>query len=267
MNNKYQNLLRGVLQGSLVETRNHRVYRCVNLPEFTIDKTPLITTRRTAWKKALKELEWFLSGDTKCPDHLLDWWNGQLNHEGHYLLGYGWQWRRRDNHDQIKHLLHSLNHHQNSRRHILTTWSPRDMADVVVANDNPKTPTTCHGTMAQLFVIGDRLHMNHYQRSADMLLGLPHNLMQYWALLLFLSRHSCLMPGTINYKLGDAHIYDEPSHLQAAKEVTSSDITDFDGELVYVPSLIQNTPKFSAEDFYMKGDIPDPICTVRPTLL
>lgn len=261
MNNQYRNLLASVMSGEQVTTRNSGVYRRYDLPEFTIDKVPLITARRTAWRKALRELEWFLSGDPKCPPELLDWWAGQLDPDGCYVGGYGQQWR--GHYDQINGVIEALRKHPYSRRHVLTTWNPGDMAVITEHNHNPNTPTTCHGTMVQLFVSGDTLHMHHYQRSSDMLLGLPHNLMQYWALLVYLAHRAGLGVGTITYKLGDAHIYDEPSHLQAADEIISADVLDYTGELIYYPT----SEEFVATDFTLSEPPPQPACLIRPTLL
>ena len=68
----YQKLLQTVSDcGDLVETRNHLTKSCCDLDSMTFTQTPLVTLRKTAWKLALREMEWFMSGDMKCPDELL----------------------------------------------------------------------------------------------------------------------------------------------------------------------------------------------------
>ena len=90
----YQSLIEQVLEyGDLIETRNHQAYSLITSDLIAFTQTPLVTVRKTAWKKALREMEWFLSGDQKCPDELLDWWDGQLNPYGEYTRGYGDQLR------------------------------------------------------------------------------------------------------------------------------------------------------------------------------
>ena len=93
-NQKYVCILKEIINaGDLVTTRNHEVYSHFDLPNITFTTTPLVTLRKTAWKKALREMEWFLSGEVTCPDELLDWWDGQLDVENYLLDGYGQQLR------------------------------------------------------------------------------------------------------------------------------------------------------------------------------
>ena len=61
-NQKYVCILKEIINaGDLVTTRNHEVYSSFNLPNVTFTTTPLVTLRKTAWKKALREMEWFLT--------------------------------------------------------------------------------------------------------------------------------------------------------------------------------------------------------------
>ena len=60
----YKNLLEKVLyEGDRVVTRNHEAISNIFLTPVTFNSTPLVTVRKTAWKKALREMEWFLSGN------------------------------------------------------------------------------------------------------------------------------------------------------------------------------------------------------------
>lgn len=257
-------------------------YYAVDEMKFT--QTPLVTLRKTAWKMAIREMEWFMSGDPKCPEELLPWWEGQLDNDGHYLCGYSQQFRGLDagyggKLDQINYLLNSIREHPNSRRACLTTWNPLDMANITLLNDNPKTPTTCHSSFVQLHVCESRLHMFSYQRSADMLLGLPHNWIQSWALLLWFAHWAKLAPGSLMWRIGDAHIYYEESHRETLKALLNQRIKfELEGvpqanpfQLVYQPpaeiELIGDCPAFKAAHFKMIGDIPYPVVSLRPTLL
>ena len=130
-------------------TRNSSTFSHFELPNSTFTQAPLVTIRKTAWKKALKEMEWFLSGHTRCPDELLDWWSGQLNENNQLLLGYGEQLRSSvssssDSFDQVQFIQEGLKNNPNSRRLIMTTWNSGDMATITEENDNPNTPTCCH---------------------------------------------------------------------------------------------------------------------------
>jgi len=277
MNEAYQKIIRHALYyGAEAVTRNHAVLKSCFVSEFGVGHAPLVTLRKTAWKKALREFEWFMSGDPKCPDELLDWWDGQLNPRGCYLDGYSAQFRCASSvgtaADQIANLLAGLREHPNSRRHVLTTWNAADMANITRTNENPRTPTCCHGSLVQFHVVGKYLHMYHYQRSADLLLGLPHNLVQYRALLHFVAFHTGFLPGTLTYKLGDAHIYHEASHLEAARAIATAQLPASSPRLIYQPPADLPTdpagvPWFRAEDFSLDGKIPEPVTKIRPKLI
>lgn len=264
----YRDAIRWItLHGQSITARNALTQSSIDVPPMLFDATPLVTLRKTAWQKALREMEWFLSGDAKCPEELLDWWSGQLNPQGEYLRGYGSQWRAWNGYyDQIGPLIFGLMQHPTSRRHVITTWNPLDMANITRINENPATPTTCHSTVIQFFVRGDALHLSSYQRSADMLLGLPHNLIQSWALLLWIARQSGLKVGTMRWLIGDAHVYQDSSHLQTVFELLRADIKVQPGgpELIYHGGI---GDEFKAEDFEMIGEIPEPVTKIRPKLL
>lgn len=275
----YQHLIRQIHEeGDTLETRNYRVKSCFDLDILTIVETPLVTLRKTAWKKALRELEWFMSGDSQCPDELLDWWNGQLNPDQCYIDGYGKMLRFFPSEgrlfDQIKFILHGLKTNPNSRRLCLTVWHPHNMSIIMETNENSQTPTCCHFSFVQYFVRNQCLHAYHYQRSADVLLGLPHNLIQHWALLLYFAYHANLYVGNLRYQLGDAHLYQHHSHIETVKQLLSYPTypeLDNTFELVYNPGYEERSeeevPVFRATDFFMTGTIPEPKIFTRPCLL
>jgi thymidylate synthase len=258
--------------GDELETRNHRVKSIIDYPQIVFTETPLVTVRRPAIKKAIGEMGWFLSGDPKCPEQHLDWWDGQLNPQGKYLSGYGHQLRNFSGwFDQIKFLLEGLKEHRCSRRLVATTWNPGEMAHITEINQNPNTPTTCHGTLINCSVRNGKLHMTQYQRSADVLLGVPHNWIQYWALLLYLAHWSNLKVGSLRWLFGDVHLYQEESHIKCARQIIQAPIRTVDStvKLCYYPSKdwTGTIPEFKASDFTMYGVISEPLVTIRPKLL
>jgi thymidylate synthase len=271
----YRSYLKTIMRhGELVTTRNADTYRVFDLETIKFTKTPFITSRKIAWKKALREMEWFLSGDSKCPDELLDWWQGQLSPEGNLWAGYGDQFRRFTGvntegtpklYDQIGFIQMALKHNPNSRRIILTSWNPYDMANITEINQNLNTPTCCHNTLTQFFVSNGSLHMRTYQRSADMLLGVPHNWIQSWAMLMWFAHHAGLRVGSMLWDFGDAHIYREPTHQTVVDAILSEQLSGG-----FAPIELQYTPTseaFLASDFTLVGEIPAPASSIRPTLL
>lgn len=270
-NLQYQNLLNQILNNSdQLVARNHSCFSNIDGLQATFNSFPLITVRKTAWRKAIREMEWFMSGEIKCPETLLDWWKGQLNPDGDYVCGYPHQMRNFSHeYDQVAFILNALKTQPNSRRIIMTTWNPKDMAEITKVNANPMTPTCCHGTETQFFVRNGELTMHTTQRSADMLLGVPHNWVQYWALLLYFAYHSSLKIGKLVWNFGDAHIYDDTSHISCAKEIISGDIDYTNPTLVYSYSgEIDHVgvPVFKTTDFSLVGEIPKPKTTIKPKL-
>ena len=279
-NEVYQKIISTLLEcGEFVQTRNSDSFSCIDYPRIFFTHTPLVTIRKTAWKKALLEMQWFMSGDTKCPEELMDWWNGQLGTGNMYRGGYSNQFRYSGFHDctlydfdQIKYLLNGLKSNPNSRRLLATTWNPKEMSEITELNRNTQTPTCCHGSLIQVFVRDKQVHMTVYQRSADILLGVPHNWIQYWALLKYLVFHAGreLEIGSLMWLFGDLHLYDEPSHMTTAKQIINCVPSEFPQHVLeynYSGGQHLHCPKFTASDFTIEGIIPTPLVTTRPKLL
>jgi thymidylate synthase len=280
----YQNILHSVLNsGDKLMTRNAEVISCIDLPNTRFTEFPLVTIRKTAAMKAISEMEWFMSGESKCPDHLLDWWKGQLNKVNYLYDGYSHQFRRSttrgyddgtiEEFDQVAFILKELKAHSNSRRLIMSVWNPGEMSDITCTNNNPNTPTCCHSIVVQFFVREGRLHMKTYQRSADLLLGVPHNWVQSWAMLLYFAHHAGLQVGSMTWMWGDAHIYQEESHMLAAEEIINAEapVLAYANSLVYEPKEVvldnAGVPIFKASDFRIVGTVPEPLVTSKINLL
>ena len=127
--------------------------------------------------------------------------------------GYGHQWRRfgelkverddtktlqyeylQDGFDQIKWVINEIKTNPNSRRLIVSGWNPHDVGEV----DLPP----CH-TLFQFFVEKGKLSCQLYQRSGDILLGVPS-----YALLTHLVALECgLEVGEFIWTGGDIHVY------------------------------------------------------------
>lgn len=124
--------------------------------------------------------------------------------------GYGHQWRNfgevshkngfkfQEGFDQISWIINEIKTNPSSRRLIVSGWNPHDVDKV----DLPP----CH-TLFQFFVSNGKLSCQLYQRSADLLLGVPFNIASY-ALLTHLMALECgLEVGEFIWVGGDCHVY------------------------------------------------------------
>jgi thymidylate synthase len=262
---KYLDIIEDIfLDGQDIQARNAQTRRIVN-PMVTFDSTPLVSIRRTAWKQALREMEWFLSGsnDVNTLDRTVrKWWNPWADKSGFVKNNYSVQFRFWEtNHqvssdykknsitfsnrfDQIKYLLKEIKDKPNSRRAVITTWNTPQMA-------HEKTPiTNCHGTVIQCYVNPDNtLDMTMYQRSADFMLGVPHNWIQYWAFLMYLAHQSGRKVGKFTWIGGDTHIYEQ--HMEVADKCRHTSLSQVDTpQLTYNPT----SDNFKADDFTLVGE-------------
>ena len=69
---------------------------------------------------------------------------------------------------------------------------------------------------AKIYVDGEYIDGQMYQRSGDMFLGVPFNIASYSFLLHIISKITGYKPGKFIHIIGDAHIYED--HLSGVKE-------------------------------------------------
>lgn len=101
--------------------------------------------------------------------------------------------------------------------------------------------------------------------SADFLLGVPHNWIQTWAMLVWFADQTGYKVGTMQWTFGDAHIYIEDSHIEAAKAIANISL---DSEVVEIELEYNPTDtRFLASDFSIPSKIPEPIVLIKPKLI
>ena len=154
---------------------------------FSLDEGfPLLTTKKLHLRSIIHELLWFLRGETNTQylsERKVRIWDDWADQGGELGPIYGKQWRRWEGPngtvDQIANLVTSLRNNPNSRRHLVVSFNPADLPEVA--------PPACH-TLFQLYVDDDRLSLQLYQRSADLMLGVPFNIASYSLLLMMLAQ-------------------------------------------------------------------------------
>jgi thymidylate synthase len=137
-------------------------------------------------------------------------------------------------------LISGIREHPFSRRNVITTWNAADM-------NCPDCPiTNCHGTVIQAFVDSwKQLHLVTYQRSADAVVGVPHNWFQYWAFLVWLASLTGKGVGSLTWVGGDVHLYDVHEALAREMLARKGEVNYTEVDLVYRPT----DAAFRADDF------------------
>lgn len=140
---------------------------------------PAITTKRLAWKTALRELLWFIQGTDKC-DYLdsvkctvwKEWTDPETNSVGP-MYGVNlrhWETPEGREVDQLNDVLKQLKDNPYSRRHVMTTWNPSVLPDESISPiENVKQGraalASCHGVAIQFYV--EDLTLREYLESLE----------------------------------------------------------------------------------------------------
>ncbi|WP_422049622.1 thymidylate synthase [Shimia sp.] len=165
------------------------------------DGFPLVTTKKLYLRGIIHELLWFLAGDTNIKylqDNRVTIWDEWADENGDLGPVYGKQWRDFGGVDQIETLVEMIKTSPDSRRLIVSAWNPQDVPEMALP--------PCH-TMWQVRVLNGKLHLQLYQRSADMFLGVPFNIASYALLQHMLAHVTGYEVGDFVHSIGDAHIY------------------------------------------------------------
>ena len=235
---------------------------------------PILTTKRVPWKSCIEELLWFMRGDTNS--QILNAkgvkiWNLNstrsfldhvgLNHleEGDCGANYSFQWRHfgaeykdhktkytGEGTDQIAYIEDLLKDSPHSRRIFMSAWNPCDLDKTVLP--------PCH-VSCQFFVDNsNKLHCHMYQRSCDMFLGVPWNVLSYSVFTHLLAFRNNLDVGTLTISTGDTHIYKD--HFEQVK-------TQMTREALTAPILVlkdevktKEIKDITLEDFELIGYFP-----------
>jgi thymidylate synthase len=239
---QYLDLISDILEeGTMEEGRNGLTKSIFGAAmHFSLENgtIPLLTTKRVAWKTCLKELLWFIRGDTNNENLKKEGvaiWNDNasrdfldsrgLTHLRENDLGpvYGHQWRHfnapyttcDENYDgkgvdQLAQIIKCLKDplQRTSRRMVMCAWNPCQLDEMALP--------PCH-ILAQFNVTGgNKLSCCMFQRSGDVGLGVPFNIASYSFLTHLLAKHCDLEPFEFIYYLGNAHIYDD--HIESLEE-------------------------------------------------
>lgn len=266
---QYLNLVKSVLiKGVKEERRNGMVYTSIgeNMKFSLNDNSiPFPTTKKFAWKSCIKELLWFIRGETNneiLQKQNVKIWNGNasrafldsrgLTNLKENDLGpiYGHQWRYfnapynscNDDYtdkgvDQLQNVIDMLKdpNEKYSRRIVLSAWNPCQLNEMALP--------PCHVLFQFNVLNDDELHCTLYQRSGDVGLGIPFNIVSYSALTHLIAHHCDLKPKSFTHFIGNAHIYEE--HIDAlTKQLKNEPLEE--------PRLIIKNKRDNIDDYILE---------------
>ena len=215
---QYLNLIDNILKnGTWEEGRNGKTKSIFgSMMRFSLKdgKIPILTTKKTAWKTCLKELLWFIRGETDnklLQSQNVHIWDGNttrefldsrgLHHyrEGLIGPGYGWQWRRFNTKydvsnegtvtvsdsdiDQLQQIIDALKDpaQRTSRRLVMSAWNPCQLNEMAL----PPCHILCQFNVHD----GNKLSCSMFQRSNDEACGTTINIASYSFLTHLLAKH------------------------------------------------------------------------------
>lgn len=231
---------------------------------------PAVTTKKLAFKAMLSELLFFIEGSSDenrlkelvGSDNTIwsgnanaPYWKPKAKFPGDLGRIYGVQWRNWKTYteipgeegmfevggvDQLMNLVEGIRHDPTSRRLILSALNVGEFDQMSL----PPCPV-----LAQFYVSGNgKLSCQVYQRSADVMLGVPFNVASFATLTHMLAQTSGLDVGMLHFTFGDAHLYS--NHLDGAREQITRTPTAPPELLI---GRVSNIEKFQMTDFYLKN--------------
>ena len=276
--NQYLNLIEDILsEGTQEDGRNGTTFAVFGAAmHFSLNdrRVPFLTTKRVAWKTCLKELLWFIRGETDnalLQAQNVHIWDGNASREfldsrgltdrkeGDLGPVYGFQWRNfggeypanndtqeaplRKGVDQLQSVIDALKDpaQRTSRRLIVSAWNPCQLDEMALP--------PCHVLMQFHVTHGTQLSCSLYQRSGDVGLGVPFNIASYSMLTHLLAHHCGLEAHEFVYYLGNAHIYDD--HVEALQHQVKREPYDF--PKIAIRALHDDIDDYELNDFEVQG--------------
>jgi thymidylate synthase len=275
---QYLNLIKNILEnGTWEEGRNGKTKSIFgNMMRFSLKdgKIPILTTKKTAWKTCLKELLWFIRGDTDnklLQEQGVHIWDGNTTREfldsrgltdyreGLIGPGYGFQWRHfggdydssaagvkeggNNGVDQLQQIIDALKDpaQRTSRRLIMSAWNPQQLDQMAL----PPCHILCQFNVHD----GNKLSCSMYQRSVDTILGQPFNIASYSFLTHLLAKHCGLEAYEFVHFMGNCHLYDnaiDAANLQITRE-------PFPFPTVSIKQVRENINEYEVDDFVLEN--------------
>ena len=119
--------------------------------------------------------------------------------------------------DQYKNMIEQIKARPELRTHIISPFIPQYISRAP-GRTQKVLVVPCHGLQHyNIDVKNKEISLVHWQRSADVPIGLPFNLVHYAALLMMVGQVTGYKPKELVYQVSNAHIYNQ--HLELVDEI------------------------------------------------
>jgi thymidylate synthase len=223
-NTKYKGLIRYVLEDGAHQVCRNGSQLIVPSASFTLNwgagkDDTTITLRKIYSKGVLGEFRTLINKDEPltnvkqfeskgCP-YWKDWAgpNGELNLDYYNML-----------HPQLEDIIEQINRDPHSRRHVISLWNHEH-----VKSGELSLPCCWWGLTFS--VINGVLHLTWVQRSVDLMVGLPSDMILAYFFMFHIVERTGLTMGTCMFALSNVHIYEE--HILGARELLDRKPEDY----------------------------------------
>ena len=197
------------------------------------DGIPYLQSKQSDFGWPIREIMWIMQQQSSNTDDLgidiWDKWTDPVTHE--IGCAYGAIVKM---YKQMDTLIDKIKNDPTDRGMVINLWDCRNL-------DKMNLRPCCYASTWS--VINGYLNCHLTQRSADLMVGVPYNSVQYCALMIFLAKVCGLKPGLFTQTLVDAHIYDcqfentrvqidRWSVIQGIKEGTLKDLTKSELDII-----------------------------------
>lgn len=234
---QYINLVKNIINNGYLQNNTHMLP--MQTIEYSTNPFPLMQHKKMYTKGIWEEALFFLKGQTDVrilQSKNVHIWDANADPEykkkhnknlEDYDLGpiYGYQWRNfnGENKDQLMFIVNELKNKTFNRRLFMSAWNPLQLDEMVLP--------PCHVSYHFIPYVKNEnytVDLMMYQRSADVILGLPFNIASCAFILKIICYYCNCVPGNIKICIGNAHIYNEHINCEnISKIITWNEKIDF----------------------------------------
>ena len=149
--------------------------------------------------------------------------------------------------NQFVEVIKQMKEHPEYKTHFITPWIPY----YTIRNEDHQQKVVvcpCHGWI-HFRILNGTLYTNMFQRSCDILVGLPSNWAQYTALHLAMAQILDLEVGNFTHIISDAHIYE--NQMPWVEEILAREEAPFPDLIITKPE--ETIFEYSSENFELKN--------------